>query len=237
MKRIIIAFDGTGQSASRGEWSVSTNVNRLCHALLNSPDLPVQQLVFYVSGVGTQDLGLGGVGTVIQGALGKGVEENVADGYTFIINNYIPGDELFIFGFSRGAFTARVLANIVARLGVFSKRYSWQFKDALAEYKKGKKEFEAFLGKLRGSIAWDRKRSEKEKSVYIPRVYEVKVKIVGCWDTVASLGIPWGLISNAGGVSGEYEHFDGGLVKGENNQSLSRIIGHSSGFAALFYRY
>lgn len=110
---------------------------------------------------------------------------------------------------------------------MFSKRYSWQFKDALAEYKNGKEAFEAFLDKLRNSVEWDRKRWEKEKGVYISRVYEVKVKIVGCWDTVASLGIPWRLISNAGGVSGEYEHFDGGLVKGEDNRSSSPIVGHS----------
>lgn len=220
MKRIIIAFDGTGQSASRGDWSVSTNVNRLCHALLNSPDLPVQQLVFYVSGVGTQDLGMGGIGTVVQGALGEGVEENVADGYTFIMNNYLPGDELFVFGFSRGAFTARVLANIVARLGVFAKRYSWAFKDALVEYKEGKEAFEAYLGKLRDSMEWDKKYWKPAKGAYVPRVYEVKVKVVGCWDTVASLGIPWRPTSNAGGVSGEYQHFDGGLVKGESDRSF-----------------
>jgi uncharacterized protein (DUF2235 family) len=56
MKRIIILCDGTGQSASRGEYSVSTNVNRFSHALSN--DGPVQQLIFYQSGIGTQDLGL-----------------------------------------------------------------------------------------------------------------------------------------------------------------------------------
>jgi uncharacterized protein (DUF2235 family) len=55
MKRIIILCDGTGQSANRGESSVSSNVNRFAHALDNNG--PVQQLVFYQSGVGTQDLG------------------------------------------------------------------------------------------------------------------------------------------------------------------------------------
>jgi hypothetical protein len=54
MKRIVILCDGTGQSASRGEYSVSTNVNRFSHALSN--DGPVQQLIFYQSGIGTQDL-------------------------------------------------------------------------------------------------------------------------------------------------------------------------------------
>jgi hypothetical protein len=55
MKRIIVLCDGTGQSASRGAESVSTNVNRIGHALKNRG--PVQQLVFYQSGIGTEDLG------------------------------------------------------------------------------------------------------------------------------------------------------------------------------------
>lgn len=215
MKRIIVACDGTGQSASRGDWAVSTNVNRFCHALLNSPTSPIQQIVFYQSGIGTQDLGMGGMGKVIQGALGEGLEENVADGYTFVMNNYLPGDELFIFGFSRGAFTARVLANIIARLGVFSKRYSWAFKIALEEYKKGPEAFEKYTRDLKGKMELDRKYWRPERGEYLPRVYEVKVKVVGCWDTVASLGIPWRPSSNAGGVSGAYQHFDGSLVKGE----------------------
>lgn len=118
MKRIIVACDGTGHSASRDAWSAATNVNRICHALLNSTTAPVQQIVFYQSGIGTQDLIPGtSFDTIYQAALGVGIEEHVTDAYTFVMNNYLPGDrhypgdEIFIFGFSRGAFTARVLAN------------------------------------------------------------------------------------------------------------------------------
>lgn len=55
MKRIIVACDGTGQSANRGDYSVSTNINRICHAL--KIDGPVQQLVYYQSGIGTSNYG------------------------------------------------------------------------------------------------------------------------------------------------------------------------------------
>jgi uncharacterized protein (DUF2235 family) len=196
-RRIIVACDGTGQSASRGGDSIPTNVTRFCDALSNSGD--VQQIVFYQSGVGTQDLGAGwGVGKLIQGALGEGLDDNVADGYTFIMNNYQPGDELFIFGFSRGAFTARVLANIVARLGVISKKYFWAFKGAMKAYKDNKLEvYKTNIGKT--DKHW---------------VHKVDIEVVGCWDTVASLGFPSNL-SDPGGVSGEYENFNGGLVKGD----------------------
>jgi hypothetical protein len=200
MKRIIIACDGTGQSASRGGNSIPTNVTHFCDALSNSSS--TQQIVFYQSGVGTQDLGLGwGVGRTIQGALGEGVEDNVADGYAFLMNNYQIGDKLFFFGFSRGAFTARVLANIVTRLGIISKIYSRAFGDTVEAFKNG-------------TLAdHDNKMKERNPNW----VHKVEIEMVGCWDTVASLGIPWNPLANPGGVSGKYKHFDGSLVKGDKN--------------------
>ncbi|KIK54083.1 hypothetical protein GYMLUDRAFT_1024368 [Collybiopsis luxurians FD-317 M1] len=202
MKRIIVACDGTGQSLSRGEYSGSTNVNRLCHALSNSSDT-IQQIVFYQSGIGTEDLGWGDVGALYCQALGEGIEENIDDAYTFIMNNYQPGDKIFIFGFSRGAFTARVLANFMARVGVYHKPdYTWGFKRAIKAYKDGTLDKDIKIHKY-----------------YTPRfgepvskVHEVEIEVVGCWDTVASLGVPeW---TNPGGVSGKYRHFSGSLVKG-----------------------
>jgi uncharacterized protein (DUF2235 family) len=149
------------------------------------------------------------LGKVIQGALGEGLEDNVADGYTFIMNNYQSDDKLFIFGFSRGAFTARVLANIVARLGVILKSYSWAFKDIMKAYKDDKLD-DYPVKKQKPNETWG-----PENGDFTPRVYEVEIEVVGCWDTVASLGVPRKPVTNAGGVSGEYEHFDGSLVKGD----------------------
>jgi uncharacterized protein (DUF2235 family) len=114
------------------------------------------------------------------------------------MNNYEPGDELFIFGFSRGAFAARVLANIIARLGVISK-YLEAFVGAMKAYKDNK--LEDFKIQM-----------EKEHKNWVSKV---DIEVVGCWDTVASLGIPWKLWTDPGGVSGEYKNFNGGLVKGD----------------------
>ena len=208
MKRIIIACDGTGQSAHHGDYKIPSNVARFCNALSNSSSTKPQQIVFYQSGVGSQDLGLG-LGNLFQRATGEGFEDNLADTYAFMMNNYQPGDQLFIFGFSRGAFTARVLANIIARLGVISKKTSWALRDTLKAYKDGPQAFEAHNKKMKDEDAnW---------------VHKVDIEVVGCWDTVASLGIPLNPRSNPGGVFGEYKNFNGSLVKG-NTHSYSSFF-------------
>ncbi|KAF8646898.1 hypothetical protein AX16_007047 [Volvariella volvacea WC 439] len=217
MKRIIVACDGTGQSASRGGYSVSTNVSRLCHALRNTQKAgQIEQIIFYQSGIGTQDLSWGT--KVFQQAMGEGIEDNIADAYTFIMNNYNPGDQIFIFGFSRGAFTAGVLANIVTRLGIFSSRSSWSLKEALRSYKEGT--FDTYIAELQERQAADLQKwtaanaTAPQKKPFVPRVHDVEIEVLGCWDTVASLGFPYKPVTNAGGVTGEYEHFDNSLNEG-----------------------
>ena len=201
MKRIIAAFDGTGQSSNQGDDRFPTNVSRFCDALSNSSTGP-QQIVLYQPGIGNEDVGLG-LGGMYKGAIGDGVEANLADVYAHIVRNYQPGDQLFLFGFSRGAFIARVLANIIARLGVISKKASWAIRDTMEAYKKGQQVFEAHNNKM------------KEKDANW--VHRVDIEIVGCWDTVASLGFPESPLLNPGGVYGEFEHFDGSLLKGNTH--------------------
>jgi uncharacterized protein (DUF2235 family) len=144
-----------------------------------------------------------------EGALGLGLEDNVLDAYTFLMNNYSPGDEIFAFGFSRGAFTARVLANFIARVGVFRKpQYTWELKRAWKAYRGGTKTFEKYLKELE-----ERNDKVDKNDPAGPRARKVKVKVVGCWDTVASVGVPdytsmlkW---------SEAYAYLDGSLVGGE----------------------
>jgi len=127
--------------------------------------------------------------------------------YYFIVNNYQPGDKLFFFGFSRGAFAACVLANFVAWLGVLLKG-DGAHKKAVKAYKDGK--LGAFrVKKIKPNESCDRKDGDLTLCAY-----EVGIEVVGCWDTVASLGIPLWPATNAGGVSEKYKHFDASLVKG-----------------------
>ena len=107
------------------------------------------------------------------------------------MNNYLPGDELSIFGFSRGAYTARVLANFIVRLGILQTRYSWELKNAWKAYQEGKKKgeadgetaFDKYVDALNARVMkWDvGKEGVKE------RTQRTNIKIVGVFDTVGSV--------------------------------------------------
>jgi len=115
-RRLIVFFDGTWQEPANTP--EPTNVVKLLRAVPSS-DKDVSQIVFYDRGVGTGDV----IDKIRGGAFGNGLLENVVDGYRFLGNNYQPGDEIFIFGFSRGAFTARSLAGLIGGGGAASDRY------------------------------------------------------------------------------------------------------------------
>lgn len=103
MKRIILCYDGT--LGSYGD--LVTNVMKF-YSMLESDN---EQITFYDPGVGTLN---GLFGTV----LGWGIKTNIRDGYIFLMENYQPGDEVYIVGFSRGAYTARALAGLVGEMGI-----------------------------------------------------------------------------------------------------------------------
>ncbi len=106
-KRLAIFLDGTWNTVKS-----STNVSRL-HDLVEQRDGAVAQLSYYDSGVGT-----GRFQWLRGGALGFGLGANVVEAYRWLVDNYADGDEIYIFGFSRGAYTARSLAGLVAKNGL-----------------------------------------------------------------------------------------------------------------------
>ena len=119
MKRLVVCLDGTWNEPDNGE--KPTNVVKLMRAVRPSTRGPrgttVPQVVFYDPGVGTG----GALDKITGGAFGEGLGENVRDGYRFLANNYEAADEIYLFGFSRGAFTARSLAGFIGRVGLASK--------------------------------------------------------------------------------------------------------------------
>ena len=114
-----------------------------------------------------------------------------------------------------------MLANFIARVGMFSKAFSWEFKLAWKAYVAGPTQLDPYLAQLNTNVSTDREKYDANpkpgKLPFVPRVYRPKIKVVGCWDTVASLGLPWHPISNPGGVSGEYQYFDGSLAPGTSS--------------------
>jgi uncharacterized protein (DUF2235 family) len=113
-RRIVVFADGTGNAFSSQE----SNVWRLYQALDKRPGVALQ-LARYIPGVGTS---ANAVMRLIDGATGVGVPSNVRKLYRFLCWNWEPGDEIYLFGFSRGAFTVRTLAALVAMQGLMPRR-------------------------------------------------------------------------------------------------------------------
>src|SRR5437870_3674677 len=114
-KSIVLLADGTGNSAAK---LFKTNVWRLFKSLDLSDPPPagaLRQIAYYHDGVGTSTFK---PLAILGGIFGVGLKRNVIDIYTFLCRNYNPGDRIFAFGFSRGAFTIRVLAGVVLTQGV-----------------------------------------------------------------------------------------------------------------------
>ncbi|MBB3148576.1 uncharacterized protein (DUF2235 family) [Phyllobacterium trifolii] len=126
-KNIVVFSDGTGQEGGvRAEQRMS-NVYKLYRSCRVSPENainPAEQVSFYDPGLGTETSATGMTGLVrwtqklLASVSGKGITQNIADCYEFIINHYQPGDRIFLFGFSRGAYTARSVANLLMLCGV-----------------------------------------------------------------------------------------------------------------------
>ena len=112
MKRIVVCCDGT---SNKFDALNVTNVAKIARSVAStSADGEIPQVVFYDQGVGSH----GFRDTITGGAFGHGLAKNIQEAYRFIVLNYAPGDELFLFGFSRGAFTVRSLSGLITKFGV-----------------------------------------------------------------------------------------------------------------------
>ncbi|KAL2878770.1 hypothetical protein SGCOL_005996 [Colletotrichum sp. CLE4] len=103
---------------SRNNGGVPTNVSRLSSAIAHKCCTGMAQVVYYHRGPGTEE---DKWASFVGGLLGLGVKQDIVDCYRFICDNYNPGDEIIIVGFSRGAFTARSLAGMVCTLGFLNR--------------------------------------------------------------------------------------------------------------------
>lgn len=101
-----------------GKLPIPSNVTRLSQAIKPVSVEGIQQVIFYQAGIGSTGSFLN---RVIGGATAQGLSENIRNAYSFIANNYSEGDEIFLFGFSRGAFTARSVAGFIDGVGLLTK--------------------------------------------------------------------------------------------------------------------
>ena len=171
MKRLVVLFDGTWNKP--GKEDETTNVVKL-HRVIPAADAQgVRQLVHYVVGIATEDLEPRL--TFAIGAIGLGVGDRIRRGYTFLCENYEDGDEIYLIGFSRGAFQARSLAGLIALAGFARSAAPETVADVWDYYEQNKLEPDpARLEALRAAAR-----------------YPVRIKCVGVWDTVGITGIPF----------------------------------------------
>jgi uncharacterized protein (DUF2235 family) len=162
-KRIVFCADGTWDNVNSG-----TNVYKLFKAL----PLRADQISFYDDGVGAAGQP---IWKLLGGAFGTGLWQKIKDGYTKIAHVYEEGDDLFIFGFSRGAFTARSLAGMIAVCGL----PTLDFTDALVDA--------AFSAYRERDTA---RRQAMLAELADAKLFNAQIAMVGVWDTVGSLGIP-----------------------------------------------
>ncbi|TDZ65260.1 Uncharacterized protein CTRI78_v003570 [Colletotrichum trifolii] len=128
-KRLVICCDGTWNNANEGK--PPTNVSRLATVVAQKCCSGMPQLVYYHRGAGT-DASTGA--QLLGGIFGTGVVEDIRDVYRFICDNYSPDDEIVIVGFSRGAFTARSVADMVCSIGLLNGFGLYHFHKIFEDY-------------------------------------------------------------------------------------------------------
>jgi uncharacterized protein (DUF2235 family) len=175
MKRIVICCDGTWNRADQEHESVPcpTNVVKTAYRVAKRDAQGVAQTIYYDQGVGTGNT----LDRLSGGAFGKGLEDNILDVYRFLIANYEDGDEIFLFGFSRGAFTARSIGGMMRKCGILKR-------EAVAQYRAARNLYHSETRPDQpAALEFRQKHSVCPDS-------DIPVKFIGVWDTVGALGIP-----------------------------------------------
>lgn len=197
MKRLVFCFDGTWNKLNE---NTPTNVVLAAASIRRTtPQCP--QLIHYDEGVGT-----GRLEKLTGGMFGAGLIENVREAYRFLIFNYDPGDEIFVFGFSRGAFSARTFVGLLRHVGPLRRLHAGRIDEAMDLYRKrlaGGDDAVANLRRFRANYASgvcigaedDAWRCQNIQGYTAGTAPPFTVRFLGVWDTVAAMGVPaniWG---------------------------------------------
>ena len=205
-KNIVICSDGTGNTAMKGR---GTNVFKLFEAVDIHLDNP-RQVALYDDGVGTQSFN---PIKLLSGAIGLGLKKNVIQLYTELAHLYNPGDRIYLFGFSRGAFTVRTLGGLIYQCGVLDHdcvNEEELRRRAKAAYRAFRCRKLALLDKVICTlldIVTLGRCCRKEKLSKVRKEYALKnegfsahentvekiippITMIGVWDTVSAMGFP-----------------------------------------------
>ena len=221
MKRIAIFCDGTWNTPDKMEdgQRCQTNVVKMANALAPLSDDGTEQILYYDTGIGSE----GNIfKRIYDGATGTGISKNILQAYRFLIKNYAPKDEIFLFGFSRGAFTVRSLAGLIRNSGILKPEYMDKMVRAYKIYRSRKA---AFQPKEVESTLFRKTFAAEELTT---------IKFIGVWDTVGALGNP--LVLN-GILSRKNQFHDASLTrKIENAFHALAIDEKRKNFKATLWR-
>ncbi|MEG4814969.1 DUF2235 domain-containing protein [Microcoleus sp. K5-D4] len=168
-KRLIVCCDGTWNKL---DTQCPTNVVKLAQAVKRTASDGVPQIVFYDEGIGVDS------NKIVGGVTGLGIDKNIQDAYRFLSFNYDQGDEIYLFGFSRGAYTVRSLAGMIYCSGLLSRRNVTMASQAYELYRKRE------ISPKHPEAKSFREKYGKDKGDRVP------ITLLGCFDTVGALGIP-----------------------------------------------
>jgi uncharacterized protein (DUF2235 family) len=214
MKRLVFCFDGTWNALNA---NTPTNVVLTAASIVRETKEPITQIIHYDEGVGT-----GRVEKWSGGILGLGLIEKLREAYRFLIFNYDSGDEIFVFGFSRGAFTAQSFVGFVRHVGPLRRLHAARIDEALDLYRQRLADADGASERMR------RFRADYSSSVCVGpdddawRCRNVadydegsapilKIKYLGIWDTVSAMGVP-ALLPFSEKLNREYEFLEADLT-------------------------
>lgn len=188
-KRLVLFLDGTWNSTES-----NTNVWRMRALCAAQGRDGKPQLVYY-------EIGVNGF---LGGVFGQGLDENIRRAYEWLVENYNPGDEIYIFGFSRGAYTARSLAGLVAMNGILQAGSPIGVSELFGRYKRTSEETIWKLQEMRD--AGITSNFTEQENWLLKYSQPAKITVVGVWDTVGSVGWELGNIPGISRSSFGYLH-------------------------------
>lgn len=187
MKRVVLCLDGTWNDDGAG--SILTNVAKLHQVVAKTDSNGIAQMSHYLAGIASTK---GETAQFLKGAVGFGIDDRIRHAYTLLVKDYEAGDEIHLFGFSRGAFEARSLGGFITLFGVARSGGAFSFDKAWALYRTREKRRDP------------KALAELQAAAHHP----VRIKCVGVWDTVGNIGNPF---SSGGWINRLFKFHDTGL--------------------------
>jgi len=176
VKRLVVCADGTWNRPEEDlQKDVPTNVLRVARAIRPIASDGRPQHVFYDWGIGSYH------NAVVGGVTGQGIHKNIMDAYRYIVQNFTPSTDIYLFGFSRGAYTVRSLCGLINNCGILKRPDARLIQQAFDHYKKT-------------GAAWAPSGAESVEFRKAHSHESREIRFVGAWDTVGALGVPFSLM-------------------------------------------